>query len=421
MIQSDIDFLGYIARKTLETNIVKCGERHFLLAGEVQYKAIWVRDAAHSSSALAKIKRNDVVYNHIMLYLENVEDSFKNGPRCFDTVPCDFRSVSASTRRFFCLGRKPLEFLGESEQRKSGFTFTAGIKDTIDSNLLVILSIFECDQKNSFLYPETKWVKTIVKMLSLYDLSGELISQPPFSDWQESQNRSGPVFLTNLMFCRALSLLSKNKLSYHANLPVFLKRVLSTFFDPISGLFNNSPSANACVSLDGNLLCIKWTMLSPEKSKQLWECLKKHPLWLGRRSQETGNSSRCRRGIAEIDTGFPGFATYPDYPLPNASLITRFAGLQHYHDSMYWSWLMALSAEVAYQMDDLKEGDRIASNLLKLLRRDNYIADVYSHHPDFPPVKTMLYESEHSFSWGAAYVIDMLSAREKCVLRASLV
>lgn len=82
--------------------------------------------------------------------------------------------------------------------------------------------------------------------------------------------------------------------------------------------------------------------------------------------------------------------------------------LSHYHDQMYWSWLIALSAKIAWKMNDYGEASRIIDQLVGLAERDQSIVEIYSPTPDLVPFSSWLYDAERPFSWGAAFVIDLI-------------
>jgi glycogen debranching enzyme len=56
-----------IAKKSLETNIVKLDKGLFLSAGAHQFKSFWTRDFCFSSRGLLAINRGDVVKSHFTL------------------------------------------------------------------------------------------------------------------------------------------------------------------------------------------------------------------------------------------------------------------------------------------------------------------------------------------------------------------
>jgi len=260
------------------------------------------------------------------------------------------------------------------------------------------------------------------RMVEFYDgltHKDGFIHQMPHSDWQDSQNRHGATFLTNLLYWRVCSLfLEHGRPIVSVDRISHLRRdLIHVFMDTDSGVFRSVKNLEEQASLDGNLLALRWDFLDAISTAKLWESLRRHPLWQGSACHNPSARTDCfclrHRHAKPEDTGFPGFATYPDYPFESASKQVRLAGLQSYHDSLYWSWLMALSGEICYKMKDIHEGDRLAKKLCELGRRDGGFGECYAHQSDFQQFRTLLFESECPFSWGGAFVVDMVAERRR--------
>lgn len=63
--------IAAIAKKSLETNIVRLDNGLFLSAGAHQFKSFWTRDFCFSSRGLLAINRGDVVKNHLTYLINN--------------------------------------------------------------------------------------------------------------------------------------------------------------------------------------------------------------------------------------------------------------------------------------------------------------------------------------------------------------
>jgi hypothetical protein len=144
------------------------------------------------------------------------------------------------------------------------------------------------------------------------------------------------------------------------------------------------------ISLDGNLLAIDRGYLHPgtTRAARLYRALRTHELFLR--------------------NDLPGFVTDLDYPRAWPHLASRIAGLRHYHDRMYWSWLMALAAKVADRMGDNQTASKILVNLARFARRDGSVAEIFSAKPPFKRWSSWCYRSEMPFSWGAGVLLDAL-------------
>lgn len=410
--------LQSIASQCINDNLIAWHGKKYLAAGGHQYRAIWVRDAAYSVTGLQTLGKTDITKNHIDLYLDYVNEDGM-GPKGFDTMALDQRVVWTAVRQVLGLKRKPFPF---NENRKLIPVYKDSRRSSaIDSNLLILLSVFHCSQQDQDEYFQSgEIVKLFTRMIKYYDqfknVQG-LISQSSHTDWQDSQKRIGPAFLTNLLYCEVLKrFANRGIVGFVPSLPQLVDLVRDSFMCKKSGVFKSMLDDEQCVSLDGNLLALRWDFMSSvDETSKLWASLKSHPLWKGTACDNPFARTDClclpNKLPKSMDTGLPGFATYPDYPRHGAAWQVRFAGVQSYHDSLYWSWLMALSGEIAYRMGDIELGDRIAINLERLAVRDGTITEVYSHRPDFPMFKTVLFTSESPFSWGAAFALDMLASR----------
>uniref|UniRef100_A0A0G4HF77 Glycogen debranching enzyme C-terminal domain-containing protein n=1 Tax=Chromera velia CCMP2878 TaxID=1169474 RepID=A0A0G4HF77_9ALVE len=361
-------------------NLVVWKNQTFLTAGAVQYRSLWVRDAAHCSSALRTAGLGHVMANLIDLYVLFLRDG--TGPKVFDVMNPELRSIVSTLRQALGLPRVALKFPPDAP-------LTALYKDSrgstpIDSNLLMIIAALDLEDQSLI----ERRAGAFCEMLGYYDglaSSDGLLHQPAFSDWQDSQRREGVTFLTNLLYWRAGSGLEERcRGLVSTDFEELRHRMVQTFFD--GNLFRSVGLAAPHVSLDGNLLAIRWGFA--EDPEKLYAALRASALW----------------------DPFPGRCTFPDYPRGNSSWQVKIpgVGLQHYHDSMHWSWLIALSAETAYRLGDLQGGDAIGRGLHAMVRRDGGVAEVYTQHTTkdglaLLPFRSLLYESEKPFSWGAAY------------------
>jgi hypothetical protein len=360
--------------------------------------------------------QSHVVKNHVDLYLEYIDKDNLYGPKGLDTMPLESRVFWAFFRVVCKCSRKPLPFF--HNMPLLGLFKDSRDSVAIDSNLLIILSMFECSKHDQYAWFNDSRNKILLMMRYYENLKDDrgFVTQGAYSDWQDSQKRTGVTFLTNLMYyevCKRLTTRGIDILTSKQLRDVQL-RLCEVFRIGKDGLFRSTESGEQ-VSLEGNLFAIKWNFLETHQTTGLWRALVKHELWRGIADTETFSRTDCLCCVNCLlpprDTGFPGFVTYPNYRAGEAAMQVRYGGLQSYHDTMYWSWLMAFSGEVAYRMGDIGEGDRIASNLWRLSERDGTICEIYAHEPEFPPFKSIAVVAEQPFSWGSSFVLSMLEAR----------
>jgi glycogen debranching enzyme len=380
-----LNSLESIARRSLEGNVVALRSGSFLTAGGHQFRSLWTRDFAFAARGLLRLGRHDVVRDQLSLLIRSARPKDGLVPRTFDSKPIGVRvAVSAVSN---LVGLKAS--LGISDRLKPGYIDGHG-SPAIDSNLLTILTALDYVQKSG----DRAWWRSVerdlIRIWRFYDghLQDGLIVQPRFSDWQDSVRRAGKTFYTNLLYHTvAQRLVDRPGFGVtRSQVDELRRKVVDTFYDPGSGLFR-SVAGRPQVSLDGNLLAIDLGFVADaRKQRALYRSLQHSELW-------------TRHGL-------PGYATAPDYPRSWPSLTVRVVGLDHYHDELFWSWLMALSAKVAHRMGDGATETRLLTRLDQLARRDGSIAEIYAPRPDLPLWRSPLYTSETPFSWGAGMVID---------------
>lgn len=376
--------LWTIAKNSLEQNTVSSNEGDITVAGANHFKTFWVRDFCYAVPGLLKIGRDEQVKKQILICLKYLTPDGLIA-RGFDVINPKLRVVSGTfgLQKFnqgdYKQKNLKAEYLGEHNT------------PSVDSNLLVLLAILQWTEhcQNNYFFTEHKanLEKVFTYILSLKE--GDFLSQPPYSDWQDSARREGPTFYLNLLFCRVLEKLQNNNIpwSKKENLDQFKKNLWSRFYEPKNGLFLSQLN-RLQFSLETQLWCIEENIFKNFISRsQLWANLITSPLWLP----------------------LPGRPVYPDYPSKDVSWTTKVVGLRHYHDQFYWSWLMGESLKVAQLMDSEPQTKKLTDALTKLAKDHHTIHEIYEMKETLAPVIRPLYTSEHPFSWGAAKILEALS------------
>jgi glycogen debranching enzyme len=371
--------------KALENNTVHLKEGPVLVAGKNQFRSMWTRDFCYAARGLIAEGKFNVVKSHLSFLLNHMrEDGLV--PRTVDSILPRYRVVRNSLRYLTGLGAIPeitdpliIEYKDEHGT------------EAIDSNLLVILTAVTYIDASNDLEWWNSQIQNLKKAFSFYHgkLDNGLIVQRKFSDWQDSVKREGKTFYTNLLFWIAC-----HKLQKHAafeieksKIDLLKSELVKNFYDSTSGLFRsliNKPY----ISLDANLLALEFDF-DGVQNKKLYEALVRHELW--------------------TKFSVPGFNTVPNYPASWRHLAVTLAGLGHYHDEVYWSWLIALSAKVAYKMEDQPSALKILNRLQELAIRDQAIREVYKNEESLRPWESWLFKSEQDFSWGSGMILDALS------------
>lgn len=366
-----------IARRSLENNIVQLKDGHFLSAGAHQFKSFWTRDFCLSCKGLIAIQRADVVKEHLSYLISHCRaDNLV--PLYVDSMAPVNRVVMASVFKTVGMGRYSLKIT----DKISPFYLVNNVFEAIDSNLMVLYAswVLKNETKDSDWFNSR--LSQLRKIFDFYNSKFDdgLIIQGEHADWQDSAQRKGKMFFTNLLY---LHMGTVYGFLTEAQQEDLRQKIMDVFYEPITGLFL-SMAGRENISLEGNLWAIEYGLMKDPKS--LYESLKKHPLFT-------------------LGPG-PGFATYPSYTKDDTYIQVKVVGLQEYHGNMYWSWLMGFSAKVAFLMDDKSTVLKIKSMLEKVLRRDQVVNEIYRHDKDLPAFKSFCYQSEYPFSWGSAFILD---------------
>ena len=383
---SNLEDLHHLALTGLEKNIMTIKGKKYLRAGDRHFGSLWTRDFAYSIPGLLASNHDEVVRDHLQKLLDSLRETDGLVPRVLDNIKSSKRVMRYLT--ILLRNPKPIqaplktEYLGEHKTV------------AIDSNILVL--------RGALLYLEKTgdqkwWDKNLAKLqkaFSFYETKFEkgLIVQEAFGDWQDSVKRVGATFLTNLHYHIIASKLQETgqfKVKKQ-DLKALKEILIKKFFDQKSGLFKSHEELEV-ISLDGNLFALDHPeFLGIERSTKLYQDLKKHPLFSLKK--------------------FSGFASYPSYPKKWRSFNVKLAGLSHYHDKMYWSWLMAFSAKIQADYGDQASSKTLLLKLQDLAHRDGGVAEIYRPNNKLKFFKSLFYRSEVPFSWGSAYVLWALSS-----------
>ncbi len=389
--KNQFESLQFFAKKALEKNSVHLLNGPVLVAGKNQFRSMWTRDFCFAARGLIAIGSFDVVKNHLHFLLQNIrQDGLV--PRTVDSMLPRYRVTRNSIRYLFGFGSIPeitdpliIEYKDEHGT------------EAIDSNLLVILTALTYVEVSKDLDWLRAHEEAILKAFHFYDnkMDDGLIVQKKFSDWQDSVKREGKTFYTNLLYwivCNKLRHFSQFQIQSEM-LEILTKNLVLHFYDSKSGLFLSLINEKY-ISLDANLLAIEFGF-SGINSFDLYEALKKHELW--------------------NKYSLPGFNTVPNYPSSWRHLAVKIAGLGHYHDEVYWSWLMALSSKVAYRMGDKQEAFKILNRLQDIVIRDQAVREVYQNEEELRPWESWLFKSEEDFSWGSGMILDAISKHNNLI------
>jgi hypothetical protein len=391
-VDASIDLQGLysIAQNNLRSNIVETTEGNFLRAGANHYGALWTRDFCYSIPGLLAMGRSDVVRDHLTLLIKKRQTSTHLIPRLLINQTSTNKMLGhlPPILRSPPLPRPPFKAVYLNEHKTI----------EINSNILVLrgaLLYLEATGDQFWWHRHKKAFNQIFQFYHNKFTNG-LIIQDKFADWQNSVERSGATFLTNFLYWSVTDQLKRFpsfKIKTEENM-VFKKLLKKTFMDKSTGLFKSHMDLNI-ISLEGNLFALESPSFleNSEIKESFYTALKKHPLW--------------------IKNTIPGMVSFPDYPSHWRGLRAKITGLNHYHDRLAWSWLMAFSTKMTLLLNDGEEALRLLKKINQIVQRDGVIGEIYSPKNNFRLFKGLLYSSEAPFSWGAAYMVEMLSYLEK--------
>ena len=379
--------LREIATRSLNVNIRDVGGGLMLSAGDARLRGYWTRDFSFAAGGLCTIGRPDVVRDHLTRTLDFLRSEDGCLPRTLGSDPDSFsRFLIIYLGMLRPVPREPLHpaYMGGGDGA-----------ETVDSNALFLNAALDYVERTG----DWQWWDThrdqLVKVFRYYEhlMPQGLILQYNYGDWQDGVKRHGQVYFSNLLYWSAMNRLQRFPefgISPE-RVAVQRSRLISEFFSPRLGLFNSMPGY-PYVSLEDQLLTITLGLFEPAsaEAQALYRSLKKYPLWTG--------------------TGFPGSATYPEYPNDWIGAQDKNMGLRHYHDTLMWSWLMGLSAKTAHLMGDASESDRIFGEIQKLAVRDGTISEIYWPKSPHTRWSTHFNRSEIDFAWGSGVILNALES-----------
>lgn len=357
-------------------------------AGSSVYANLWSRDFLYSAPFLMKYdKLRPYVAEHVFLIISFIRKDFLM-PKEIDTMNPDWRVVRGTFRNFLNLKTEELPI---KTNWKAFYTDTLG-SDAVDTNLLTINAVLELFNYEEYKDHVLKYKEKILDGMKYYKkfIKDGLIYQMKYSDFQDSIERKGATFLTNLLFWKVTKKIEEiYSVENYSN--ILKEKITKTFWIPELGLYRGIKNKNY-MNIDANLLAIDWEF---NTSETFWNSIKNYSKWWKK--------------------GYPGPPTVPQHPNHEKAICVRFVGIPGYHDEYFWSWVMGLAAKVAYKMKDFKKGDDILRLLTKAVERDQTVYDSYkiTETGDIVQVVTYGFRAEYDWTWGASYILNAIVTKEQ--------
>lgn len=294
-------FILYIQEKPTKYVGIEISRDRFLLTGASQYHQIWTRDTTMSLIALLSINSEakplkiegeellKYIYRFLLIYRNRQAPRTLKGPMVFEKGLCH------PSCRFF------------GWTMPCGLTYWKGWDYTsIDGDLLT-----------EILMRQAK-IKFAIVFFAGYKFQDGFITQGPWSDFQDSRDRSPITFLTNLFYWRVLHLREAQDVFAPKLSVAFGKRLRAEFYSEQDGLYRS---------------------LYRDSRNRVYFCLQDQ---LFAMLLEFDTRTAFRNTVKEKwSTQYASSVlgrTYVDAEVP-VHWIPRCVGLRHYHDSMQWPWL----------------------------------------------------------------------------------
>jgi len=377
--------LHSLALDSISGNIINIDDKFYITAGSTQFHTVWIRDFGYSTDTLHKLGLDAIIDDTVELYLKHlIKDSngYLYGPKCFDSMNPEARVVFNSIR--YTIGMSKIKY--PIKKLKPYFYKDSRNSVAIDSNVMICLAAL-----TTGIYK--KHIHELLSLLEWYSSKKNnigLIVQGGYSDFQDSQRRQGVVFNINLLYYVCVSKYKKLGHDIGINLKELKNNIISTFYDPVLGIFKTQQNEKYICLLD-NLLAIKYDF---SDSNKLYKSLKKSKLWGG------------------SNLKLPGFPCYPSNN--DVHIQVKFGNLNDYHNDLYWGWLMAFSATIAFKMGDKKEGIKIYNKIIEMASRDIMLFEIYRPEHDMPAFISRTYKAEENFTMFNCHAINMCNELSTC-------
>jgi len=215
----------------------------------------------------------------------------------------------------------------------------------------------------------------------------KLINQPPSGDWKDVVGREGIIAYTNAVNYQAHKSMAEidrlmGNTDKAAHRDKFAGRLKADFnrrlWDEKNGYYRDAEN-NQVFSPDGNILAVIYGLADQQQAdsifKKFEEMSKDHPLPFPATGQE-----------------------YPDSYIP---IWLKLAGMEHYHDRMFWPWQGAALAVAAARTGRTEVARQMLAEVGQAAIRDGTFYEIYTPDRDPKPVHTWAYHSEPDFLWGA--------------------
>jgi glycogen debranching enzyme len=356
--------LKKISESSLRENIIPTSQGTLCVAGAHQFKTLWTRDFCYAVPGLMRMGAEDVVKRQLDLIMASKnEDGLL--PRGLDVVSPKLRVVNA-------LFGEPLSktgFLDYAQPLRAEYKGEHGTP-AFDSNVLWLRSALQyvahTGDQQWLIAHKTSIEQTMKFYKHTQDQDG-LWRQPPFSDWMDSQRRTGPQLAFHILLWRTLRDYEVYGVRGELESEAILRLIRSTWFGESQ------------------------TWRAESTDALLWSL-----------EEKIGSQEELLKEIRRRPIGVPALLQ----PVSEVSWTTRIVGMRSYHDGYAWSWLAAETARVTRPVDPAF-ADQVLEELQNLVVNEGAVPEIYYPGTN-KMVRMRLYRSERPFSWGSGKILEAL-------------
>lgn len=377
--------IGSVPRLTLNKNLHSLNGLKWLTSGAGQNNLVKVRDFCLGVSGLLALAENNLVKQHLQLFLDHV-DSNGRAPYAFGShSPNELLSRQLFKGFFFSKSSPPLTALNPYFIDEFG-------NQAHDVNLYLLKASTEYAAKSHDFEFFLKNEMVLQRLYSFYDSHTQegLIHQPAFSDWMNTLSRKGASFLTNMLYLLVTEELSLFSPFHHLkDRSSFLRKNIETrFWCPQRGLFRSMANKED-FSLADQLLAIRWHFVTNEKRADLYAHIVlsteyaefKGPLWCSQSTEPTTWSK---------------------------SLL----GFSRLHKNIGWSWLVCLFLKTTLLVNDSERTQSTLSILDKLKGAEGLFPETFQPST-LTPFSCWPYKTDVSSTLSALMLAESMELIEK--------
>jgi glycogen debranching enzyme len=376
-----------IATQGLKQNVIKVSkDHHYIVAGATQYRSLWAWDFAFASFGAMKIGEAQAVRDSLAIFYDNQRaDGLL--PRILDHHRLEFR-VPLGMIGIILDFKDPLIAQYKTENGVVSFIPNAMFGWTASRYILET-------QDRAFASKYFSRAEKAIQWLDQFHEKGLVCKQEPYSDWEDSVQRTGCVSFTNILYAYSLRGLadwakflgdSKKETFYLERYEKFKISFQNMFWDKEKHVFKNF-TGDDHLTADTNLLAVAYGLVDQVQGEEIMKTLRQSPLWIP----------------------YPGRPTSPEYPNSMKSYYPRLTGLAGYHDVIRWGWLTALAAMAEKKMGREDLSTQILEQYSQQVMADGIVCEVYDYDEEkksVTPVKRLIYKSERPFSWSSGMFIE---------------